>query len=97
MSTKKEAEKATSTSTTARSFEDDTQVETRARTRPSLSEQQYSVNRVFDESKENIKRGIDNARREIPRNTQAVNDYQEQHHHAAQEIADSYLDSQRRS
>ena len=94
MSTKREAEKTTAT-TTARSFENDKQYETRASTRPSLSEQQYSVNRVFDETRENIKRGIDDSRREIPRNTQAINDYQEQHLQAAQEMTDNYLDSQR--
>ena len=92
MSTKREAEKTT---TTSRSFEDDKQEGTRARTRPSLSEQQYSVNQVFDETRENIKRGIDDSKREIPRNTQAITDYQEQNLQVAQEITDNYLDSQR--
>jgi hypothetical protein len=50
---------------------------------------------MLDETKENIKRGIEEARREIPHNTQAINDYQEQTLQAAKEITDSYLDSQR--
>ncbi len=91
MSTKKESEK-----TTTRVSEDDKFVETRTGSgQPSISDQQYSVNRVLDETKDNIKRGIEEARREVPRNTQAINDYQEQHLRAAQEIADSYLDSQK--
>lgn len=38
---------------------------------------------------------MDEARTQIPRNTQAINDYQERHLQAAQEIANTYLDSQR--
>src|SRR5207249_683438 len=38
---------------------------------------------------------IEEARREIPRNTQAINDYQEHSLQATKEIADSYLESQK--
>jgi DNA primase catalytic subunit len=54
-----------------------------------------TVNRAFDETRDNIRRSTDEARREIPRYTQAVNEYQEQTIQAAREIADNYIESQR--
>ena len=45
--------------------------------RTGLTEQNHAVARTLDETKNNIKKTIDEARREIPRNTQAINDYQE--------------------
>jgi phage-related tail protein len=44
---------------------------------------------------DNIRRTVDEARREIPRNTQVINDYQEHTLQATREIADSYLESQK--
>jgi hypothetical protein len=58
-------------------------------------EQQHAVNRALDETKDNIRKTTDEARREIPRYTQLVNDYQEQTIQAAREIADNYIESQR--
>jgi vacuolar-type H+-ATPase subunit H len=58
-------------------------------------EQQQSVNRALDETKNNIKRATDEARRDIPRYTQAVNEYHEQTIQATREIADNYLESQK--
>jgi vacuolar-type H+-ATPase subunit H len=58
-------------------------------------EQQQSVNRALDQTKDNIKRATDEARRDIPRYTQAVNEYQEQTIQTAREIADNYLESQK--
>ena len=58
-------------------------------------EQQYAVNRSLDETKDNIKKTTDQARKDIPRYTQAVSDYQEQTIQAAREIADNYIESQR--
>jgi hypothetical protein len=58
-------------------------------------EQQQSINRALDQTKDNIQKSTDEARREIPRYTQAVNDYQEQTIQSAREIADNYLESQK--
>jgi hypothetical protein len=60
-----------------------------------LRRDEHSVNRTFDETKDHIRKSIDEARREIPRYTQIVIDYQEQTIQAAREIADSYLESQK--
>lgn len=49
----------------------------------------------MDETKENIRKAIEEARHEIPRYTQAANDYQSQTLSAAEEMAESYLDSQK--
>jgi chromosome condensin MukBEF ATPase and DNA-binding subunit MukB len=45
--------------------------------RTGLSEQNNVVDRALDETRDNIRRTVDEARKEIPRNTQAINDYQE--------------------
>ena len=58
-------------------------------------EQQHSVNRALDQTRDNIRRATDEARREIPRYTQAVNEYQEQTIRAARELADNFLESQK--
>ena len=54
-------------------------------------EQRYAVNRALDETKDNIRKTTDEARRDIPRYTQAVNEYHEQTIQAARDIADNYL------
>ena len=58
-------------------------------------EQQHSVNRALDQTRDNIRRATDEARKDIPRYTQAVNEYQEQTFQAAREIADNYIESQK--
>jgi hypothetical protein len=58
-------------------------------------EQQQSFNKALDETKDNIRRASDEARRDIPRYTQAVNEYQEQTIQLTREIADNYLESQK--
>ena len=58
-------------------------------------EQQHSFNNALDQTKDNIRRATDEARREIPRYTQAVNDFQEQTIQAAREIADNYIEAQK--
>ena len=58
-----------------------------------ISERGHSVERALDETRENITKSIDEARRDIPRNTQAINDYQEHTLQASKEIADTYLES----
>jgi hypothetical protein len=39
----------------------------------SMSEQRYLVERVLNETRDNVTKSIDDARREIPRNTQTIN------------------------
>src|SRR5437762_13894355 len=58
-------------------------------------EQQQSINKSLDETKNNIRRATDEARKDIPHYTQAVNEYQEETIQAARQMADNYLESQR--
>jgi hypothetical protein len=58
-------------------------------------QQHHAINRALDDTKDNIRKTIDEARNRIPRYTQVVNDYQEQTIQATREIADNYVDSQR--
>jgi hypothetical protein len=60
-----------------------------------LQRNEHSVNRSFDETKDRIGKSIDEARKEIPRYTQIVIDYQEHIIQAARETADSYIESQK--
>ena len=57
--------------------------------------QQQAVNKVIDETKDNIKKTTNEARKEIPRYTQIVNDYQENTIQAIREITDNYVESQK--
>jgi hypothetical protein len=59
--------------------------------RKGLSEQNHAVDRALDETRDNITKTIDEVRREIPRNTQAINDYQEHTLQASKEMIDTYL------
>lgn len=61
----------------------------------SLQQQQGSVNRSIDETKDNIRVAIEGARQEIPRYNQVVKDYQNETIDASKEMAESYLDSQK--
>src|ERR671927_644520 len=76
---------STSTTTTSTSY-DVSQVQ---------RDQQHSVNRTLDETRDNIRRATDEARKDIPRYTQAANEYQEQTIQTAREIADNFLESQK--
>ena len=58
-------------------------------------EQQQAVNKAFDETKDNIKKTTNEARKEIPRYTQVVNDYQENTIQAIREITDNYVESEK--
>src|ERR687897_1477441 len=58
-------------------------------------EQQQAVNKVLDETRDNIKKTTNEARKEIPRYTQIVNDYQENTIQAIREITDNYVESQK--
>jgi hypothetical protein len=50
---------------------------------------------AFEEAKDNTQKAAKEARKEIPRYTEAANNYQEQTLEAAQEIADNYIESQK--
>ena len=76
MSTKKEAERSSTV------YDDKTELRT------GLSEQGHAVDRALDETRNNIRRTVDEAKRVIPRNTQVINDYQEHTLQASKEIAD---------
>ncbi|TVP39334.1 hypothetical protein [Candidatus Nitrosocosmicus arcticus] len=56
---------------------------------------QESVNQSFDETKDNIKKSIDESRKQIPRINDIVNSYQEQSLQTAKEISEEYIDSQK--
>jgi hypothetical protein len=60
-----------------------------------IEQQQAINNRALDETKNNIRRATDEARKDIPHYTQIVNEYQEETIRAARQIADNYLESQR--
>ena len=54
-----------------------------------------SINRSFDETKDNIKKSLDESKNQIPRINSLVNSYQEQSLQTAKEISEEYLDSQK--
>jgi DNA primase catalytic subunit len=91
----------TTTTSTTNSAADTTtsssqhQLQPQHREHEEKEKQHHSIDRALDATKDNIRKTTDEARREIPRYTQAVNDYQEQTIQAAREIADSYLESQK--
>ncbi len=60
-------------------------------------EQQQTINKVIYETKDNIKKTIDEARREIPRYTQIVNDFQENTIQAIREIISNSILNDHRS
>ena len=54
-----------------------------------------SINRSFDEAKDNIKKSLDDSKNQIPRINNIVNSYQEQSLQTAKEISEDYIDSQK--
>jgi hypothetical protein len=58
-------------------------------------EQQQAVNKVLDETRDNIKKTTNEARKEIPRYTQIVNEYQENTIQAIREITDNFVETQK--
>jgi hypothetical protein len=54
--------------------------------RTGLLEQNHAVDRTLDETRDNITKSINEVGKEIPRNTQAINDYQEYTLQASKEI-----------
>jgi hypothetical protein len=62
-----------------------------------VEENTESLEQAFDESKKNIDENIREARNQIPRYTESVNQVQEQTLQATRDIAESYLDYQRQT
>src|ERR671938_888228 len=58
-------------------------------------EQEQAITKALDEFKDNIKKTTNEARREIPRYTDVVSDYQENTVQAIREVADAYIESQK--
>src|SRR5919202_1737148 len=58
-------------------------------------EQEQAITKALEESKDNIKKTTNEARREIPRYTDVVSDYQENTVQAIREVADAYIESQK--
>ena len=53
------------------------------------------INITLDETKSTVKKATDEAVKEIPRFTQAVNEYQQETIQASKDIADNFLESQK--
>ena len=58
-------------------------------------QQEKVIYKVLDDTKENIRKTLSEARKEIPRYTQTVNDSQEQTIEAIRDITDDYIESQK--
>jgi chromosome segregation ATPase len=58
-------------------------------------EQQQAVYKTLDKAKDEIKRSVNESRKEIPRVTEAVGEYQQQTIVAGREVADIYIESQK--
>jgi hypothetical protein len=58
-------------------------------------EQQQAVYKTLDETRDEIRKSVIEARKEIPRVTEAISEYQQQTIEAAREIADNYIQSQK--
>ncbi len=65
------------------------------RTEFSQRQQQDAINRSIDETKDNIRRAIEEVRKETPRYSQTVADFQNETADATREIADNFLESQK--
>ena len=58
-------------------------------------EQQEAVYKTLDKAKDEIRRSVNESRKEIPRVAEAVNEYQQQTIVAGREVADIYIESQK--
>jgi hypothetical protein len=69
--------------------------EERERTEFLQRQQQDAINRSIDETKDNIRRAIEEVRRGTPRYSQTVTDFQNETAEATREITVTFLDSQK--
>jgi hypothetical protein len=109
MSTKKEEQKQDSRSSgrtnpqEAKSRKDATTIAKKLETlvdekegkKYSVDHQSQGMIKALDESKENIRQGINEAKAEIPRFTQLVKDFQETAIESTKEISEAFIESQR--
>jgi hypothetical protein len=109
MSTKKEEQKQDSRSSNttnpqeAKSRKDATTIAKKLETlvdekegkKYTVDQQSHGMIKALDESKENIRQGINEAKAEIPRFTQIVKDFQETAIESTKEISDAFIESQR--
>lgn len=109
MSTKKEEQKQDSRSSgttnpqEAKSRKDATTIAKKLETlvnekegkKYSVDQQSHGMIKALDESKENIRQGINEAKAEIPRFTQIVKDFHETAIESTKEISDAFIESQR--
>jgi gas vesicle protein len=58
-------------------------------------DQQEVIDKALDQTREDIRKSVDEAKREIPRYTRAINEYQEQTIEATRELADNFVVSQK--
>jgi hypothetical protein len=65
------------------------------RTNNALTQQQDAINKTLDNVLNNVKRTTDEARREIPRYTQRIAEYQEQTIKTIKDIASDYIEAEK--
>jgi phage-related protein len=65
------------------------------RTTNTLNQQQDAINKTLDNTLNNVKRTMDEAKREIPRYTQRIAEYQEQTIQTVKDIASDYIEAQK--
>ena len=94
MSSKRERKEDLTTDTSSPSTPTSTTT-TRSPSEVQQQEAHKSINKTLDVTKDNIRKATDEARREIPSYTQAINEYQQQTIQAAREIVDDYIESQK--
>jgi hypothetical protein len=58
-------------------------------------EQQQAVYKTLDKARDEIRRSVNESRKEIPRVTEAVSEYQQLTTDAARDIAETYIESQK--
>lgn len=59
-------------------------------------QQQQNASKVLDETRDNIRKATKEARKELPRFTEAVNSFQDLNIQAATEVVENYIEIQRR-
>jgi hypothetical protein len=109
MSTKKEEQKQDSRSSNTTNHQDaksrkdattiakklETIVEEKEGKKYKVDQHRHAMIKALDESKDNIRQGINEAKAEIPRFTQIVKDFQETAIESTKAISDAFIESQR--
>jgi hypothetical protein len=109
MSTKKEEQKQDSRSSNTTNHQDaksrkdattiakklETIVEEKEGKKYTVDQHRHAMIKALDESKDNIRQGINEAKAEIPRFTQIVKDFQETAIESTKAVSDAFIESQR--